>query len=88
MKEYDIYDDYEELEDIDNMEEESVLIRILSFLSTWFIRIGIIIAIILFIYYLVTGKVTTAFLFVLGLVVAFFFGYFFMFLLDKLVSSI
>ena len=87
MKNYDIYDKYDELEDIDEYEEENVVINLLSIISKWFIRVGMVIAIILFIYYLFTGKIANAFLFVLGLVAAFFFGYLFMFLLDKLVSS-
>ena len=84
MKSYDLYD---ELEDIEEYEEESPVISLLSIFSKWFIRIGIIIAVVLFLYYIFTGKIASAFLFVLGLVAAFFFGYLFMFLLDKLVSS-
>ena len=84
MKSYDLYD---ELEDIEDYEEQSPVISLLSIFSKWFIRVGMVVAIILFLYYLFTGKITSAFLFVLGLVAAFFFGYIFMFLLDKLVSS-
>ena len=84
MKSYDLYD---ELEDIEDYEEQSLVISLLSIFSKWFIRVGMVVAIILFLYYLFTGKIASAFLFVLGLVAAFFFGYIFMFLLDKLVSS-
>ena len=84
MKSYDLYD---ELEDINDYEEQSPVISLLSIFSKWFIRVGMVVAIILFLYYLFTGKIASAFLFVLGLVAAFFFGYIFMFLLDKLVSS-
>jgi len=68
-------------------EDDSSLIPILSLISTWFIRIGIGIGIILLIYYIVVGKLFSAILFILGLVVAYFFGYFFMFCLDKFMSA-
>lgn len=83
MKKYDYYDEYEdEYED----EEESSVIPILSFVSNCFIYIGIIVAIILLIYFIIKGKLLTAILYILGLVVAFFFGYGFMFCLDYFVD--
>ena len=85
MKELQYDDEFEEYYDED--EEDSVFIGTLAAISKWFIRIGMVIAIILFIYYIMVGKISSAFLFVLGLVVAFLFGYGFMFLLDKLVDS-
>ena len=86
------YDEYEtELDDEDYAEIEEAnkegMISILNFFSTWFIRIGIVLAVILFIYYIVTGNILSAFLYLVGLVVAFFFGYAFMFLLDKFISA-
>ncbi len=76
--EYDVYD---------QDDEDSLFIGTLATISKWFIRLGIVIAIILFIYYIVTAKISSAFLFILGLVVAFLFGYGFMFLIDKIVDS-
>lgn len=58
------------------------LLSVVALLSTWFIRLGVVIAICLLIAFFVMGKVATAFLYILGLVVAFFFGYGFMFCLD------
>ncbi len=89
MKELQNYDDYEdEYEDYyDEDEDDGAFIGVLASISKWFIRIGIVIAIVLFIYYIMVGKVSSALLFVLGLIVAYFFGYGFMFLLDKLVDS-
>ena len=89
MKEYEEFEDYEdEYEQTADKEEISQeVISLLSVISTWFIRIGIVIGIILLIYYFISGKVMSAFLFIIGLVVAFFFGYAFMFLLDKFMSA-
>jgi ABC-type multidrug transport system fused ATPase/permease subunit len=88
MKDYK-YEEYEDEYDVYNQDDDddSLFIGTLATISRWFIRIGIVIAIILFIYYIMIGKVSSAFLFVLGLVVAFFFGYGFMFLLDHIVDS-
>ena len=77
----DIDDDYEELE-----EKKTPLIMILSTISKWFIRIGIAIAVILAIYFLFKLQIANLLLFAIGLIVAYFFGYFFMFCLDKLMS--
>ena len=85
IENYDEYDD--EFEEYYDEEEDSAFIGMLAFISKWFIRIGIVIAIILFIYYIMTGKVSSAMLFILGLVIAYFFGYGFMFILDKIVDS-
>ena len=78
-EEYDVFDQEED--------EDGLFIGALATISKWFIRIGIVIAIILFIYYIMKGKISSAFLFILGLVVAFLFGYGFMFILDKIVDS-
>ena len=90
MKDYPNFEEYgnlDEYEDYEEEENDSLFIATLATISKWFIRIGIVIAIILFIYYIVTGKVTSGLLFLLGLIVAYFFGYGFMFLLDRLVSD-
>ena len=78
-------EEYEQTADTEEMSQE--IISILSTLSTWFIRIGMGIGIILLLYYFISGKIMSAFLFIIGLVVAFFFGYAFMFLLDKFISA-
>ena len=85
MSLYAKYQDIDEDEELEETEETS-WIPILSVASKWFIRIGVVIGIILLIYYIVVGKVFSAFIFVIGLIVAYFFGYFFMFCLDKLTS--
>ena len=89
MKDYPNFEEYGNLDEYEDYEEEndSLFIATLATISKWFIRVGIVIAIILFIYYIVTGKVTSGLLFLLGLIVAYFFGYGFMFLLDRLVSD-
>ena len=81
----DNYDDYEE--EMEESSSEVKLLPILGLVSTWFIRIGMGIGVILLFYYLITGKVVSALLFILGLVVAFFFGYFLMFCIDKFMSA-
>lgn len=63
--------------------EKIDVISILSTVSNWFIKLGIVIAVILVVYYTFTGGILDALLYILGLVISFFFGYFFMFLLDK-----
>ena len=85
MSLYAKYQDIDEDEELEEVEETS-WIPVLSVISKWFIRIGIVIGIILLIYFIVVGKVFSAFIFVIGLIVAYFFGYFFMFCLDKLTS--
>ena len=89
MRELQLYDDdYEDNEVYDqDYEDDSAFIGALAFISKWFIRIGMVIAVILFIYYIINGKLSTGLLFILGLVVAYFIGYGFMFLLDKIVDS-
>ncbi|MBQ6323859.1 MAG: hypothetical protein IJI22_03400 [Bacilli bacterium] len=95
---YDDYyevDDHEEYEDYDDTTTKVVVkkkndktwIDILAFISTWFIRIGMVIAIILFIYFIITLKIGKALLFLIGLAVAFGFGYLFMCCLDWLTTN-
>lgn len=82
MSKFDEYEeDYEEEEKSDN-----TTIWFLNLISTWFIRIGIVLAIIALIYFVVTGQFFSAFMYIIGLVIAYYFGYFFMFCLDRFLS--
>ena len=85
MSKYNDYDDYEEYEE--EKENKTNLIPILDLISTWFIRIGLVLATITLIYYVATGKFLSFLLYILGLVCAYFFGYFFMLILDRLSSN-
>ena len=85
MENYD--DDFLEEELDENENSEFNMISLLSIASVWFIRFGMVVAVILLIYFIVVGKIGTAFLYILGLVVAYFFGYGFMFCLDKFIES-
>lgn len=81
-------DDTEEYNDSDveskyTYDSDSPLISFLSVFSKWFRIIGVVIAIILSAYFITQGKFKSLFLYILGLVVAFFFGYFFMYFLNK-----
>ena len=76
----DLYDDYEE------EKEESSIYPLLETIAKWFIRIGIVCAVIVVIYYLVKLQITSLLLFIVGLVIAYFFGYFVMFCIDKVAS--
>lgn len=88
---YDSYDNYSsEEEDYDDNYEEieerkfnpGSVLSVIALISTWFIRIGATMGICLLIAFFVMGKIATAFLYVIGIVGAFFFGYGFMFCLD------
>ena len=82
------FDEYEE--DYEDEEEEkggNTTIWFLDLVSTWFIRIGIVLAAIALIYFVVTGQFFSAFMYIIGLVVAYYFGYFFMFCLDRFLSA-
>ena len=86
MGRYSTYQDIddEEYEDYDEYDEEnSSILPILSTISKWFIRIGIVVGIILLLYFIVKTDFMSAFLFVIGMIVSYFFGYLFMFCLDK-----
>ena len=86
------YDDYEEdIEEYEEIEQEdnkkADVISTLSTVSNWFIKFGIVVAVILLVYYLFTGNIIDALLYIIGLVISFFFGYFFMYLLDKCIGE-
>ena len=77
-------------QDIDDYEEEekkdSSIIPLLGTIAKWFIRIGIVCAVIVAIYYLVKLQIVNLLLFMVGLVISYFFGYFVMFCIDKVAS--
>lgn len=80
-------DNYKYFQDDDGDEDSDAVVAVFASISTWFIRIGMVVAGILLLYFIFTGKIGSAVLYILGLIVAFFFGYFFMFLLDKFTSA-
>lgn len=78
---------YQDIDDEEYEEEkESKLIPILGSVAKWFIRIGIVCGIIVLLYYLIKLQITNLLLFIVGLIIAYFFGYFFMFCLTKISS--
>ena len=86
MGKYSSYQDIDEEEYEEEYEDEEIsIIPLLGVISKWFIRIGIVIGIILLLYFIIKGNFMSAFLFLIGMIVAYFFGYFFMFCLDKFV---
>lgn len=76
-------DDDEDEEDIKRYNEKNGIMYYLGLFLTWFRYIGIAIAVVLIAVFISQGKMKTLLLYILGLVAAFFFGYFFMFLLNK-----
>ena len=85
-----LYSSYQDVDDeeyeYEEDDENTSILPLLGILSKWFIRIGIVIGIIVLLYFIVKGNFMSAFLFLIGLIVAYFFGYFFMFCLDKFVA--
>lgn len=78
---------YQDIDDYEYEEEKnSSIIPILGTIAKWFIRIGIVFAVIVAIYYLVKWQIANLLLFIVGLVVFYFFGYFVMFCIDKVSS--
>ena len=89
-EEYEVYADYDEeevIEDEENAKNTTAVVSTLAIVSKGFIYIGVIITIILFLYFIFSLKFSSAVLFILGLVIAYFFGYFFMFCLDIFISN-
>lgn len=80
------YSTYQDIDEEEVEESNESIIPLLSIISKWFIRIGIVIGVILLVYFITIGKFMSAFLFLLGLIVSYFFGYFFMFCLDRLTA--
>lgn len=59
------------------------LFKYLSIFSTVFKWLGIAIAVVLIAYFITQGNIKSLLLYILGLIISFFFGYFFMFLINK-----
>lgn len=79
------FDEYEE--DYEEEDNRSETIILLDLIATWFIRIGIVLAAIALIYFVVMGQFFSAFLYIIGLLMSYAFGYFFMFCLDRVLSA-
>ncbi|MBR3145824.1 MAG: hypothetical protein IKF47_01030 [Bacilli bacterium] len=75
---------YQDFDDEDYEDNKSTTLSILGTIAKWFIRLGIVFAVIVGIYYLVKLQIVNLLLFIVGLIISYFFGYFFMFCLDKL----
>ena len=80
------YQDIDDYEDDYEEEKDSSIIPILGTIVKWFIRLGIVFAVIVALYYLIKLQITSLLLFIVGLVIAYFFGYFVMFCIDKVAS--
>ena len=80
------YDEDLDENEIDDEYDKEGVIPVLSVLSVWFIRFGLLVGVVLFLYFIITGNIYNAFLYLLGLVIAYFFGYILMFCLDKFIS--
>lgn len=78
---------YRELDEVDDDYEAARFNGILSLISKWFSILGVIIAIILITYFIVMGQFQNLILYILGLIVAFFFGWFFMYFLVKFTEN-
>ena len=87
-------DDYNDSEDEDEEEDkddtssyytydDNSIYKFLSIFIVVFKWIGVAIAIILISYFITQGNIKSLLMYILGLVIAFFFGYFFMFILNK-----
>ena len=79
---YDSYDDYGEVDEAYTYDSSSGLYKFLSIFLMVFKWIGIVIAVILIAYFITQGNIKSLFLYIIGLVIAFFFGYFFMYILN------
>ena len=87
------YNSYEEASIVEEDEEEvdpaytydstSPLYKFLAMFLVVFKWLGIAIAIVLIAYFITQGRIKSLLLYILGLVIAFFFGYFFMFILNR-----
>ena len=78
---------YKELDDVDDDYEAARFNSILSLISKWFSILGVVIAIILIAYFIVMGQFQNLILYILGLIVSFFFGWFFMYFLVKFTEN-
>ena len=80
------YQDIDDYEEEYEEEKDSSIIPLLGTIAKWFIRIGVVCSIIVLIYYLITLQITNLLLFIVGLIISYFFGYFVMFCIDKVAS--
>jgi len=80
------YQDIDSYDDYEDEEKDSSIIPLLGTIAKWFIRIGIVCAVIVAIYYLVKLQIVNLLLFAIGLIISYFFGYFVMFCIDKVAS--
>jgi len=78
---------YKELDEVDDDYEAARFNGILSLISKWFSILGVVIAIILIAYFIVMGQFQNLILYILGLIVSFFFGWFFMYFLVKFTEN-
>ncbi len=78
---------YKELDEVDDDYEAARFNSILSLISKWFSILGVVIAIILIAYFIVMGQFQNLILYILGLIVSFFFGWFFMYFLVKFTEN-
>lgn len=74
---------YQDIDDYEEEKKEFSIIPILGTLAKWFIRIGIVLAVIVALYYLIKLQIFNLLLFIMVLIIAYFFGYFVMFCIDK-----
>ena len=80
------YSKYQDIDEEEYEDDEVSFMPLLSTISKWFIRIGVVIMVILLLYFIIKADFMSAFLFVIGMIGAYFFGYLFMFCLDKLTA--
>ena len=81
--EYNYEDDYIEEEENNSFD----WFNLLKISSNWFIRIGLIVGLILLLYFVYKVEFFQAFVFIVGMILSFYFGYFFVFLLDIITSN-
>lgn len=79
----DYTNDYEEDKDYNKKREDSPLYKFLNIFLVVFKWLGIAIAVVLIAYFITQGKIKSLLLYILGLIVSFFFGYFFMYILNR-----
>lgn len=63
--------------------EDNSLYKFLNIFLVVFKWLGIAIAVVLIAYFITQGKIKSLLLYILGLIISFFFGYFFMYILNK-----
>lgn len=80
----DYSDNYvEENNNFNKKREDNSLYKFLNIFLVVFKWLGIAIAVVLIAYFITQGKIKSLLLYILGLIISFFFGYFFMYILNK-----